>query len=116
VGARCRLHRYIAFNNEETDQMTASVAVPGQTLDSILDQLNTYHQRAPYGAVAGVVNSSPRSLMSGRDRDPHSSWVVSRENGEPSGYTEEQKHAALNERERVLSSPEELRVWLREPK
>ena len=95
--------------------MTASIAAPDHTLDSILDQLNAYHQRATYGAVAGVVDSSPRSLMTGRDRDPHSSWIVSRETGQPTGYAEEKKHSALTERERILSSPEELRVWLRDP-
>ncbi len=95
--------------------MTASVAVSDHTLDSIIDQLNEYHQRATYGAVAGVVNSSPRSLMSGRDRDQRSSWIVSRQDGQPSGYTEEQRHDSLTERERIISSPEELRVWLRDP-
>ena len=95
--------------------MTASIAAPGHTLDTILEQLNAYHQRATYGAVAGVVDSSPRSLMTGRDRDQRSSWVVSRDSGEPTGYSEEQKHNALTERERILSSPEELRVWLRDP-
>jgi len=95
--------------------MTAGLAVGEYTLDSILDQLNEFHQRATYGAVAGVVNSSPRSLMSGRDRDQRSSWIVSRENGQPSGYSEEQKNPALLERERILGSPEELRAWLREP-
>lgn len=95
--------------------MTASVAVADHTLESILDQLNQFHQRATYGAVAGVVNSSPRSLMSGRDRDQRSSWVVSRENGQPSGYAEEQKHEALIERARILGSPDELRSWLSDP-
>lgn len=95
--------------------MTASIAAPEHTLDTILDQLNAYHQRATYGAVAGVVDSSPRSLMTGRDRDQRSSWVVSRDSGQPSGYAEEKKHGALTERERILSSPEALRVWLRDP-
>jgi hypothetical protein len=95
--------------------MTASIAAPEHTLDAILDQLNAYHQRATYGAVAGVVDSSPRSLMTGRERDQRSSWVVSRDSGQPTGYAEEQKHDALTERERILSSPEELRVWLRDP-
>lgn len=95
--------------------MTAGIAAPEHTLDAILDQLNSYHQRATYGAVAGVVDSSPRSLMSGRERDPRSSWIVRRESGQPTGYSEEQKHGALTERERILSSPEELRGWLREP-
>jgi hypothetical protein len=95
--------------------MTAGLAVAGYTLDSILDQLNDFHQRATYGAVAGVVNSSPRSLMTGRDRDQRSSWIVSRESGLPSGYTDEQKHSSLTERDRILASPDELRTWLREP-
>ena len=94
--------------------MTA-VAVEQHSLDSILDVLNQFHQRATYGAVAGVVNSSPRSLMTGRDRDKRSSWVVSRESGLPSGYAEEQKHDNLTDRERILGSPDELRNWLKEP-
>ena len=94
--------------------MTA-VAVEQHNLDSILDQLNRFHQRATYGAVAGVVNSSPRSLMVGRDRNPESSWIVSRQNGQPTGYGEEQRHPALTERDRIIGSPDELRNWLREP-
>ncbi len=96
-------------------KMTASVAVADHTVDSILEQLNQFHQRATYGAVAGVVNSSPRSLMSGRERDRRSSWVVSRENGQPSGYADDQKHESLTERARILGSPDELRSWLRDP-
>jgi len=94
--------------------MTA-VATEQHSLDSILVQLNQFHQRATYGAVAGVVNSSPRSLMVGRDRNPESSWIVSRESGQPTGYIDEQKHESLLERNRILGSPEELRSWLREP-
>lgn len=94
--------------------MTA-VAIQQHSLDSILDQLNQFHQRATYGAVAAVVNSSPRSLMVGRDRSPESSWVVSRQTGQPTGYADEQKHGALTERERILGSPEELRHWLKDP-
>ena len=95
--------------------MTAAVVAEQHSLDSILDVLNQFHQRATYGAVAGVVNSSPRSLMTGRDRDQRSSWVVSRESGQPSGYSDQQKHEALNERERILGSPDELRSWLKDP-
>lgn len=95
--------------------MTATITAPEITIDAILDRLNEYHQRATYGAVAGVVDSSPRSLMTGRDRDQRSSWVVSRTTGQPSGYTDEQKHDSLSERERILSSPEALRAWLRDP-
>ena len=94
--------------------MTA-VATAQHSLDSLLDQLNHFHQRATYGAVAAVVNSSPRSLMVGRDRNPESSWIVSRQSGQPTGYADEQKHDALTERERILGSPEDLRNWLSDP-
>jgi|SRR5678815_723163 hypothetical protein len=97
-------------------EMTMTAAATEQhTLDSILEQLNQYHQRATYGAVAGVVNSTPRSLMVGRDRNAESCWVVSRQNGQPTGYTEEQKHGSLTERDRIIGSPEELRIWLHDP-
>ena len=97
------------------ETMMTAVAVEQHSLDSILDQLNRYHQRATYGAVAGVVNSSPRSLMVGRDRNPESSWIVSRQNGQPTGYDEEQRHSSLTERDRIIGSPDELRSWLRNP-
>lgn len=95
--------------------MTATATETVHTIDSILDHLEQYHQRATYGAVAALVNSSPRSLMTGRDRNPRSSWVVSRRDGQPTGYTDEQKHPELGERERVISTPEELRKWLTDP-
>jgi len=86
-----------------------------QTLDSVLEQLDRYHQRATYGAVAAVVDSSPRSLMTGRDREPASSWVVSRKDGRPTGYSDEQTHPDLEARDEILSSAEALRVWLQNP-
>lgn len=95
--------------------MTATATETVHTIDSILDNLEQYHQRATYGAVAALVNSAPRSLMTGRDRNPRSSWVVSRRDGQPTGYTDEQKHPSLGERERVISTPEELRRWLTDP-
>jgi hypothetical protein len=94
--------------------MTA-IAAPAHTLESILDQLDQFHQRATYGAVAGVVDSSPRSLMSGRERDPHASWIVARNSGHPTGYADNQKHACLTERERIIESPDDLRRWLADP-
>jgi len=92
-----------------------TTALTEHTVDSILDQLDTFHQRATYGAVAGVVDSSPRSLMIGRERDQRSSWIVSRQSGSPTGYTPEQTHPELTERDHVLTTPEELRAWLSQP-
>ena len=44
--------------------MTRTITESAHTIDSILECLEQYHQRATYGAVAALVNSSPRSLMS----------------------------------------------------
>ena len=95
--------------------MTATVTESAHTIDSILECLEQYHQRATYGAVAALVNSSPRSLMSGRDRNARSSWIVSRRDGQPTGYSPEQLDPSLHERERILSTPEDLRRWLADP-
>jgi hypothetical protein len=95
--------------------MTAT-ASPAITLDSILDQLEQFHQRATYGAVAAIVNSSPRSLMTGRERNQRSSWIVNRSAGMPTGYTPEQIHPGIAEREQILDTPESLRVWLQDPR
>lgn len=82
------------------------------TMDQILDALDRGHQRATYSAVAALLDRPPRTLMQGRDRDQRHSWVVSRRNGEPTGYTPTQTHPALLERPTVLDSKEELASWL----
>lgn len=82
------------------------------TMDQILDALDRSHQRATYGAVAAVLDRAPRTLMQGRDRDQRHSWVVSRRNGEPTGYEPAQLHPALLERPLVLDNKEELARWL----
>ena len=83
------------------------------TMDQILDALDRSHQRATYGAVAAVLDRPPRTLMQGRERDQRHSWVVSRANGEPTGYQPAQLHPALRERAEVLDNKESLTQWLR---
>ncbi len=95
--------------------MSETAMVVEHTLDSILEQFNRFQQRATYGAVAGVVNSSPRSLMLGRARDARSSWIVSRKDGLPTGYTAEQTHPDIAARDEIIENPEALRVWLEKP-
>jgi len=95
--------------------MSETAMVVEHTLDSILEQFNRFQQRATYGAVAGVVNSSPRSLMLGRARDTRSSWIVSRKDGFPTGYTAEQTHPDIAARSEIIENPEALRVWLEKP-
>ncbi|MBA3890346.1 MAG: hypothetical protein H0X64_07440 [Gemmatimonadaceae bacterium] len=86
--------------------------MPDHTVDSILDTLATQRQRATYAAVAGVVNTAPRTLMQGRPRDPHHSWIVSKRTGQPTGYPDDQVAAELTERPEILGSREELLTWL----
>ena len=82
------------------------------TMDQILDALDRGHQRATYSAVAALLDRPPRTLMQGCDRDQRHSWVVSRRNGEPTGYTADQTHPSLLEKPDVLDSKEELARWL----
>jgi hypothetical protein len=93
-------------------EIMTAVPATDHTLDSILDQLDRFHQRATYGAVAGIVDSSPRSLMLGRERNQRSSWIVNRKDGLPTGYTPEQTHPEITEREQVIDTSEGLRSWL----
>lgn len=95
--------------------MAQDVAAPAHSIDSILDQLDRFHQRVTYGAVAKLVGRAPRNLMSGRERDARSSWIVSRDSGLPTGYKPEQMHSELTTREEILDTAEELEVWLANP-
>lgn len=96
--------------------MSNTATTVEHTVDSILDQLDHFRQRATYGAVAGVVDSSPRSLMSGRERDQRSSWIVSRKDGLPTGYEPDQTHPDIQARDQILGNPEALRTWLHNPR
>ena len=89
--------------------------VASQSIDSIVEQLDRFRQRATYGAVAGVLKLSPRNLMSGRSRNQRDSWIVSRNDGMPTGYEPDQVHPEIKSREQVLSSAEDLATWLESP-
>ena len=95
--------------------MASAAPATDFTLDSILEQLDRFHQRATYGAVAGIVDSSPRSLMLGRERNQQSSWIVGRKDGLPTGYSAEQTHSELAARESIIDTSEALRSWLLNP-
>lgn len=82
------------------------------TLDEILDALDQARQRATYGAVASLLNISPRMLMSGRERDQRHSWVVNRTTGQPTGYDAELLHPELECHEHVIGTRVELEAWL----
>jgi hypothetical protein len=86
------------------------------SLDEIVEQLDRHHQRATYGAVAALVGQAPRSLMKGRQRAPRYCWVVSSTSSLPTGYADEEKHPALEERTEVLTTREALLNWLGDPR
>lgn len=85
-------------------------------LDTILDALDRHHQRASYGAVAGLLGTTARSVLQGRPKNRRHSWVVNQETGKPTGYHDFLVHPALEERSRVLTTTEELSACLAQPK
>lgn len=95
--------------------MTSTAPVTTHSLDSIVEQLDLYRQRATYGAVAAYLNRAPRNLMTGRTRSERDSWIVSHGTGLPTGYSPEQMHPDIKARETVLRSASELSVWLDNP-
>jgi hypothetical protein len=54
--------------------------------------------------------------MHGRQRAPQSSWIVSSSSALPTGYADEEKHPALQERAEVLKTPQTLLAWLQDPR
>jgi hypothetical protein len=95
--------------------MDEQTAVAAHTLDSIVEQLDKFQQRATYGAVARLLGRPPRGLMQGRSRSQRDSWIVSGSDGMPTGYSPEQVAPGLKSRETILRSPENLLAWLENP-
>lgn len=89
--------------------------IVSHSIDSIAEQLDRFRQRATYGAVAAVLNRSPRNLMSGRTRSPRDSWIVSNKDGLPTGYEPDDVHPGIKSREAILRSGEALAGWLESP-
>jgi hypothetical protein len=81
-------------------------------LDAILDLLNRHHQRATYGAVAGMLGVMPRSVMQGREKNKRHSWIVNQDTGLPTDYHDFLMHPALLEGDEVLRTVEELVEWV----
>ena len=82
------------------------------TLDEIVDQLDQQGQRATYGAVARLLGHSPRSLLKGRERGRRFSWIVNRETGLPTGYSDDQIDPRVKDSGAIISDYTELDRWL----
>jgi len=75
------------------------------TLEEILALLNAEEVRATYAAVAEALGVPPRALEARLSpRRPEASWIVSAENGLPSGYDQSEWHPALLSRAEIITS------------
>ena len=78
-------------------------------VDEILEFLNEKRIRCTYTAVAEVIGTNAQSVSRylGRMR-PEASWVVSKENRTPTGYSENERHPDLFRTEKIIQSGHEL--------
>jgi hypothetical protein len=81
-------------------------------VNSIVKVLNKHHQRATYGAIAGLLGKSAQSLMKPYPQQRLYSWVVNKRTKQPTGYPPHMKHPHLEECKTVLDTTEKLRKWL----
>ena len=82
------------------------------SLDEIVELLDRHAQRATYGAVAKLTGNSPRSLLKGRDRGRHYSWIVNRQSGKPTGYKDDQIDPRLSASSPAIDDADTLQRWL----
>jgi hypothetical protein len=86
--------------------------------DNVIQQLQLRQQPATYGALAGVCDGSPRTVMSGLLKVHTHSWVVNAATLVPTGYLPEQIDPRLFEAiaaKGVISDPVKLRACLSDP-
>ena len=75
----------------------------------VVDYLNEVKTRCTYNAAAKALAITPQALkkLLG-ERRPENSWLVSSGTGEPTGYTDEEKHPELHRTTRIIKSAEVL--------
>ena len=78
-------------------------------VDEILEFLNEKRIRCTYTAVAEVIGTNAQSVSRylGEMR-PEASWVVSKETGTPTGYSENERHPDLLRTGTIILSGLEL--------
>jgi hypothetical protein len=102
-------NRFCAVCNRasaKTPKTPSRVAASDVSLDEILRFLNDEQVRATYGAVAEVLGLMPIAVSGDRlgPRRPEASWIVSAENGLPTGYNQDEWHPALLAKADIISS------------
>jgi len=81
-------------------------------LSKIVASLAKHSQRATYGAVGGLVRLPAQSVMSGQPMSKENSWVVAAKTGKPTGYLPSDVDPKLNSKVLVISTADELKLWL----
>jgi hypothetical protein len=72
--------------------------------------LNHEKVRATYGAVAECIGVIPQAMGERLgERTPEASWVVSAEDGRPTGYADSEMHPDLFRSKEVIADASELR-------
>ena len=100
--------RFCATCNR-SDKSKPHGAVGTTSLEEILKFLNDEQVRTTYGAVADVLGVSPRSMAALLGpRRPEASWIVSAENGLPTGYDQTEWDPALLSRGEIIASARTL--------
>jgi len=75
----------------------------------VVDYLNEVKTRCTYNAAAKALGITPQAIkkLLG-ERRPENSWLVSAGTGDPTGYTDEEKHPELYRTKRIITSAEVL--------
>ena len=106
--------RFCAVCNRRTAAPRRGSLTASVTLEEILQFLSHAKVRATYGAVAEVLGLSPRSMDERRfgSHRPEASWIVSAENGLPTGYSPDEWHPDLLSRSEIIASGTALLLQL----
>jgi hypothetical protein len=78
-------------------------------INLIVEYLNGVKTRCTYNAAAKALGITPQALKKQLGERGHAnSWLVSTGTGEPTSYTDEEKHPELHRTKRIITSAEVL--------
>ncbi|MFA7554991.1 MAG: hypothetical protein WCY88_12125 [Spongiibacteraceae bacterium] len=80
-----------------------------EKITTLLNYMDEVKTRCTYNAAAEALGKTPsefKKLLG--ERRPETSWFVSTVSGEPTGYTDDEKHSELYRTKRIIKSAEVL--------
>jgi hypothetical protein len=81
-----------------------------EKIELIIEYLNKVKTRCTYGAVAEIIGTNSQSVAKYLgERRPEISWIVNANTGDPTGYSDSEKHPELYRTRRMIVSAEVLR-------